>query len=48
MEHFSYKGGYDVMHIKIYKGRASSGYTYEWFQVINNIMLFKTVIPVKN
>ena len=28
MEHFSYKGGYDVMHIKTYKGRASSGYIW--------------------
>ena len=46
-EHFSYKGGCGMIHIKAFKRRASLA-TYKRLHVISNIMLFKTVMPVRN
>ena len=47
MEHFSYKGGCEVTHIEHLKEEFALA-TYEWLWVINNTMLFKTVMPVRN
>ena len=47
---FSYKGGYDVRGrtpIEVIKRKAGLGYR-SMAQVISNIMLFKTVIPLRN
>ena len=49
MEHFSYIGGcsvYEYECIKVFKRIAIFG--YKRFQVVNNIILFKTVIPLSN
>ena len=45
---FSYKGGCGVRgHTRILKEELAWA-TYKWLRVISNIMLFKTVIPLRN
>ena len=49
MECFSYKGGYGVTRIESFKRKASVSYIHLYVAlVINNVILFKTVVPVKN
>ena len=52
-ECFSYKGGYGILErtcIETFKTRAVLDYTYtdKHLWVISNIMLLKTLIPLKN
>ena len=37
-----------MTHIEAFKGRASFGYAYKQLQVVNNAMLFITVMQVRN
>ena len=49
MERFSYKGGSGVrrhIHIKAFK-KEEAWAVNKWLWVISNIMLFKTVIPLR-
>ena len=50
-ERFSYKGRYGMYegtHIEAIKRRAGLGYIDKQLWVISDIMLFKTVIPLRN
>ena len=50
MKHFSYEGGcymHGYTRIKVFQKELAWD-TDKWLQVINNIMLFKTVIPLRN
>ena len=50
MEHFSYKGGCGICgctHIKMLKKELSWAID-KWLRVIGNIMLFQTVIQLRN
>ena len=47
---FSFKGGrgmHGCTRIKVFKEELAWA-TYKWLRVISNIMLFKTVIPLRN
>ena len=50
MEHFSYKVGvaYVGVHISRYSKEGLAWATDKWLQVISTIMLFKTIIPLRN
>ena len=47
MEHFCYSGGCDVTHVKVYKEELAWD-TNKWLEVIVNVMLFKTVLALRN
>ena len=48
-KHFGYKGGCGVcvgVHVSRHLKEELAWATYRWLQVLSNIMLFKTVIPL--